>query len=185
MAGRVDEAAKKRRAANCWRWPRRRRARSPPSRSDATARVLFERRADDGRWAGHAEDHVLVAATRATRPRERDRACDDRGHGPEVADRVDRLDRSPLDPRDACRSGRDLPVLPDQSGGALAADCLFCGIADGEIPPTSSTAMTLVVAFRDINPKAPMHILVIPREHIDSAADADGRARTLLARLFA
>ena len=64
-------------------------------------------------------------------------------------------------------------------------DCLFCGIADGDIPSTQVHADDLVVAFRDIAPKAPVHVLVIPREHIASAADvADGHG-ALLSRMFA
>ena len=64
-------------------------------------------------------------------------------------------------------------------------DCLFCKIATGEIPADIVAQDELVVAFRDINPKAPTHVLLIPRRHIASAAnltDADGE---LLASLFA
>lgn len=48
-------------------------------------------------------------------------------------------------------------------------DCLFCKIAAGEIPSTKVYEDENVYAFRDINPQAPTHILVIPREHIVSA----------------
>ena len=51
------------------------------------------------------------------------------------------------------------------------ADCLFCKIAAGEIPSQKVYEDELVYAFRDINPQAPQHILVIPRAHIVSAAD--------------
>ena len=44
-------------------------------------------------------------------------------------------------------------------------DCLFCGIASGDIPATVVHESPRTVAFRDINPQAPIHILVIPREH--------------------
>jgi histidine triad (HIT) family protein len=50
-------------------------------------------------------------------------------------------------------------------------DCLFCDIVAGEVPSTRVHEDDAVIAFRDINPQAPTHILVIPREHIDSAAD--------------
>ena len=50
------------------------------------------------------------------------------------------------------------------------SDCLFCKIAAGEIPSTRVYEDNWVYAFRDINPQAPTHILVIPKEHIDSAA---------------
>ena len=48
-------------------------------------------------------------------------------------------------------------------------DCIFCKIAAGEIPSTRVFENEWVVAFRDLNPQAPTHILVIPREHIASA----------------
>lgn len=48
------------------------------------------------------------------------------------------------------------------------ADCLFCKIISGEIPGTIVHQDEHVVAFRDIDPKAPMHLLIVPRRHIDS-----------------
>ncbi|MDR2421721.1 MAG: histidine triad nucleotide-binding protein [Oscillospiraceae bacterium] len=50
-------------------------------------------------------------------------------------------------------------------------DCVFCKIAAGEIPSETVYEDESVLAFRDINPQAPTHILVIPKEHIASAAD--------------
>ncbi|MDR2733340.1 MAG: histidine triad nucleotide-binding protein [Spirochaetota bacterium] len=47
-------------------------------------------------------------------------------------------------------------------------DCLFCGIAKGGIPADVVYSDERVMAFRDINPQAPVHILVIPRAHYDS-----------------
>lgn len=44
-------------------------------------------------------------------------------------------------------------------------DCLFCGIASGDVPATVVRESARTLAFRDINPAAPIHILVIPREH--------------------
>ncbi len=44
-------------------------------------------------------------------------------------------------------------------------DCLFCGIASGDIPATIVCQSDRTLAFRDINPQAPIHVLVIPREH--------------------
>ena len=49
-------------------------------------------------------------------------------------------------------------------------DCLFCKIAAGEIPSACLYEDELVYVFKDIDPQAPVHFLVIPREHIDSAA---------------
>ena len=63
--------------------------------------------------------------------------------------------------------------------------CLFCRIAAGEVPAELLHDDDLVVAFRDISPKAPTHILVIPRRHIVSAADLTEEDAPLLGRLFA
>jgi histidine triad (HIT) family protein len=48
------------------------------------------------------------------------------------------------------------------------ADCLFCNIASGAVPATLVYEDERIVAFNDINPQAPMHVLVIPRRHIQS-----------------
>jgi histidine triad (HIT) family protein len=53
----------------------------------------------------------------------------------------------------------------------MSDDCLFCKIAAGTIPATIVHSDDEIVAFRDINPQAPTHVLVIPREHIASAAE--------------
>ena len=63
--------------------------------------------------------------------------------------------------------------------------CLFCRIAAGEVPAELLHDDDLVVAFRDISPKAPTHILVIPRGHIVSAADLTDEHAPLLGRIFA
>ena len=52
--------------------------------------------------------------------------------------------------------------------------CLFCRIVAGEIPADTVHEDDEVLAFRDINPQAPTHILVIPKAHIESAADLGG-----------
>jgi histidine triad (HIT) family protein len=61
-------------------------------------------------------------------------------------------------------------------------DCIFCKIAAGEIPSDKVYEDDGVVAFRDISPQAPTHIIVIPREHIESAADIDASNSRLAAR---
>ncbi|MFO7653140.1 MAG: histidine triad nucleotide-binding protein [Candidatus Krumholzibacteriia bacterium] len=56
-------------------------------------------------------------------------------------------------------------------------DCLFCKIAAGEIPADQVAADDHLLAFRDIDPQAPVHVLIIPRRHIPSVAalqDTDG-----------
>jgi histidine triad (HIT) family protein len=67
----------------------------------------------------------------------------------------------------------------------VAEDCLFCKIVAGEIPSTQVHADDLIVAIRDINPRAPTHILLMPREHIRSAAELTEAHGPLLGRLFA
>lgn len=63
-------------------------------------------------------------------------------------------------------------------------NCLFCGIVAGTVPSTKVHEDELVVAFRDIAPRAPTHILVVPREHIPSAADLTDEHGPMLGRLF-
>ncbi len=47
-------------------------------------------------------------------------------------------------------------------------DCLFCAIVDGKIPSTKVYEDECVLAFKDINPNAPVHVLVVPKTHIES-----------------
>jgi histidine triad (HIT) family protein len=48
------------------------------------------------------------------------------------------------------------------------ADCIFCRIASGEVPAQIIYQDELVVGFRDLNPQAPVHVLLIPRKHVSS-----------------
>ena len=66
----------------------------------------------------------------------------------------------------------------------LAMSCLFCRIVAGEIPSTPVYQDELSYAFADINPKAPVHILIVPREHISSMFEADESKRALLGHLM-
>jgi histidine triad (HIT) family protein len=50
-------------------------------------------------------------------------------------------------------------------------DCLFCRIVSGEIPSDVVVDTDTAVAFRDVNPQAPLHVLVVPRAHVASAAE--------------
>jgi histidine triad (HIT) family protein len=63
-------------------------------------------------------------------------------------------------------------------------ECLFCKIVAGEIPSTNVHEDDTVLAFRDINPRSPTHILLIPKEHIASAADLTEAHGPLLGKLF-
>src|SRR5512146_956751 len=66
-----------------------------------------------------------------------------------------------------------------------AIDCVFCRIIAGEIPTEFLHNDELVVAFRDVSPKAPTHILLMPREHVVAAADLTDAHGPMLGRLFA
>ena len=68
--------------------------------------------------------------------------------------------------------------------GMSSQGCLFCGIVAGDIPADVVHSDDLVLAFRDISPKAPTHLLLIPRRHIASAAELTATDAELLGRLF-
>ena len=63
-------------------------------------------------------------------------------------------------------------------------DCLFCKIIDGEIPCDPVHEDESCVAIRDLNPQAPTHVLIIPREHMESLDDASHRDEPLLGHLL-
>ena len=63
-------------------------------------------------------------------------------------------------------------------------DCIFCKIAAGEIPSTKVYEDDKVLAFKDINPLAPVHILVIPKTHIESAAEITADNSAVVAHIF-
>ena len=63
-------------------------------------------------------------------------------------------------------------------------DCIFCKIAAGEIPSTKVYEDDTVLAFKDINPLAPVHILVIPKTHIESVAEITAENSAVVAHIF-
>jgi histidine triad (HIT) family protein len=63
-------------------------------------------------------------------------------------------------------------------------DCLFCGIVAGSIPATVVRRDDDIVAIRDVNPQAPVHVLIMPTEHIESAADLTPANDRLWARML-
>lgn len=66
------------------------------------------------------------------------------------------------------------------------ADCIFCRIAAGEVPAQVVARGPEVLAFRDLNPQAPTHVLVIPAAHHDAVRDVTGaEGERLLGRLLA
>ena len=64
------------------------------------------------------------------------------------------------------------------------ADCLFCGIADGKIKANLVFQDEAVLAFKDIAPKAPVHILIIPRKHVVSVLDIEANDSGVIGRIF-
>ena len=63
-------------------------------------------------------------------------------------------------------------------------DCLFCKIINGEIPSAKVYEDELVYAFRDIEPQAPVHVLIVPKEHIKSAAEITSENSAVVAHIF-
>ena len=64
------------------------------------------------------------------------------------------------------------------------SDCLFCKIVAGQIPSTKVYEDEKVLAFRDINPQAPVHVLVIPKEHLADANAVTEENSALVAHIF-
>ena len=63
-------------------------------------------------------------------------------------------------------------------------DCLFCRIARGEIPSNKIYEDDEVLAFRDINPRAPVHFLILPKKHVQSLAQTTPEDEALLGKLL-
>ncbi len=64
------------------------------------------------------------------------------------------------------------------------ADCLFCKIIAGEIPSTKIYEDESVYAFADIDPQAPFHAIIVPKQHIASAAEITAENSHLIAKIF-
>ena len=64
------------------------------------------------------------------------------------------------------------------------ADCIFCKIIAGEIPSSKVYENEAIYAFRDINPMAPTHILIVPKMHIPSADGINAENSAVVARIF-
>jgi histidine triad (HIT) family protein len=62
-------------------------------------------------------------------------------------------------------------------------DCIFCKIVTGEIPSDIVYEDEEIIAFRDINPQAPVHIIIIPRDHIASLSDLSQSDSALVGRM--
>lgn len=66
----------------------------------------------------------------------------------------------------------------------IKMDCLFCKIVAGEIPSSKVYEDDYAYAFRDINPQAPVHILIVPKEHIPSVDGITPENSAVVARIF-
>lgn len=63
-------------------------------------------------------------------------------------------------------------------------DCIFCMIAEGKIPSTKVYEDETILAFRDINPQTPVHVLVIPKEHIASVDEITEENSDVVKHIF-
>ena len=63
-------------------------------------------------------------------------------------------------------------------------DCIFCMIAEGKIPSTKVYEDERILAFRDINPQTPVHVLVIPKAHIASVDEVTPENSAVVAHIF-
>ncbi len=91
--------------------------------------------------------------------------------------------------RESVPSLRPAPVRPAQwieleTEGPVADDCLFCRIVNRDIPADVVWESEDVLAFRDISPQAPTHVLVIPKTHLRSLADASDQDGDVLGKVM-
>jgi len=66
----------------------------------------------------------------------------------------------------------------------MSDDCLFCKILSGDIPADIIYESESTIAFRDINPQAPTHVVIIPRRHIATINDLEDRDRETIGNLY-
>jgi histidine triad (HIT) family protein len=64
------------------------------------------------------------------------------------------------------------------------SDCIFCKITKGEIPSTKVFESDKIIAFNDINPKAKVHILIVPKKHIESIKHLEEMDKELVGEMF-
>lgn len=64
------------------------------------------------------------------------------------------------------------------------SECIFCKIANGEIPANKVYEDDKVIAFNDLNPQSPTHIIIIPKEHIPSANNIDENNSHIIGHIF-
>ena len=66
----------------------------------------------------------------------------------------------------------------------MMSDCIFCKIVEGDIPANKVFEDDDVVAFRDLNPQAPTHVLVIPKKHIETLNDLQAEDAELVGKMY-
>ena len=71
-------------------------------------------------------------------------------------------------------------IIENEKGEIHMSDCLFCKIAAGEIPSTKVYEDETTLAFRDINPQAPTHVLILPKKHMKNVLECDGETAAAL-----
>jgi histidine triad (HIT) family protein len=72
-----------------------------------------------------------------------------------------------------------------EEGVGEMSDCLFCGIVEGKIKGEIVYRDNSIVAFKDINPKAPVHILIVPTKHIATLLDLQEEDKKIFGEIFA
>ena len=124
---------------------------------------------------GRGDLYVTLHVVTAARPLPR--AAQAAGAARRAAGRGDRSlgapARAPAPPRVLGATERPVALAP----AVFDSNCLFCKIVAGEIPADVVRESDRVLAFRDVNPQAPTHILLIPKDHIESVADAERASR--------
>ena len=66
----------------------------------------------------------------------------------------------------------------------MQKDCIFCKIVNKQIPASFEYENDLTVAFNDVNPQAPVHIIIIPKEHIEKISDLDLKHKDLITNMI-
>ena len=64
------------------------------------------------------------------------------------------------------------------------SDCLFCGIVEGRVPGNVVYRDESIVAFRDIRPQAPVHILIVPRKHVATTLELEANDQAVVGQIF-
>jgi histidine triad (HIT) family protein len=80
-------------------------------------------------------------------------------------------------------SEKHLKLIQNFNQLNMSDDCIFCKIVAGEAPASVEYEDDLVVAFNDINPKAPVHILIVPKMHIDTVSEMEEQDQILFGHM--